>query len=280
MITLRDAFSSSRLGQLYFRLTVEMYMRKVCSFDGEEIDSLSGKNCKYCNLPFCIGHLQPEKHNCMKTRYAKYIRKSWLRKKGQNITTGHYVVTCDTCGYHSETGGLIEFAGQELESHLQSKGCQENNIFLDQTDEDELDKVLGMPQEQVFDQTPSWMHKCLKEAQNIVNTYHLQQPEFFSESKFSLFIQTDIETAYGYIQGTRPYYRIGLHPSLSEDTLENHRMVTIVLVHELLHAIHHNWGHDRINPTERLLANKAGYFDALNNMDILYLSGKMRLCDK
>jgi hypothetical protein len=175
---------------------------------------------------------------------------------------------------------LIEFAGQELDSHLQSKGCPENKIFLYQTDEDELDKVLGRPQEEPSDQTPSWMHDCLRKAQNIVNTHHLEQSDFFSESKFSLFIQRDNENAFGYIDGTRPYYRIGIHPSLSEDTPEKHDMVTIVLVHELLHAIHHDWGHDKINPTERLLANKAGYFDALNNMDILYLSGKMCLCDR
>src|SRR2546428_10534226 len=146
----------------------------VCCSCNEIVDFFNGKVCKFCKSNCCFKHIQPENHNCEKTRYTKYIRKSWLRKKAQNISTGHYLVACDTCGYHSETGGLIEFVGQELESHLQSKGCQENNIFLDQIDEDELDKVLGMSEEQNFDQTPSWMIQCLKEAQNMFNTYHLQ----------------------------------------------------------------------------------------------------------
>ncbi|MGI0023159.1 MAG: hypothetical protein ACRD9Q_09900, partial [Nitrososphaeraceae archaeon] len=112
-------------------------MSKVCNYDGEKVDDLSGKSCNFCYLSFCIEHLQPEKHNCVKTRYVKYIRKSWLRKKGQNITSGHYVVTCDTCGYTSESDALIEFAGKELEDHLQTKKCPEKKIFLDQTDEDD-----------------------------------------------------------------------------------------------------------------------------------------------
>lgn len=56
-------------------------------------------------------------------------------------------------------------------------------------------------------------------------------------------------------------------------------MLIVVLVHELLHAVHPDWNHDRINPKEKLLANKAGYFDALQEMEILAVSGKMRFCD-
>lgn len=53
----------------------------------------------------------------------------------------------------------------------------------------------------------------------------------------------------------------------------------VVFVHELLHAIHQDWGYDRINPLQRLLANKAGYFDALVELERLAVNDKMRLCD-
>ena len=76
-----------------------------------------------------------------------------------------------------------------------------------------------------------------------------------------------------------PVYHIGIHNALSEDNEENRRMLTVVLVHELLHAIHPDWGHDKINPEERRLANLANYYDALHLMEILFLSGKMSICN-
>lgn len=68
---------------------------------------------------------------------------------------------------------------------------------------------------------------------------------------------------------------------LVEPTKENIRMVTIVLVHELLHAIHpEDENHSIVRPLEKVFANKAGYFDALREMEILALNGKMRFCEE
>lgn len=59
-------------------------------------------------------------------------------------------------------------------------------------------------------------------------------------------------------------------------------MLVIILVHELLHAIHdrEGWGHDKINPLETKLANLAGYFDALIEMENLAISGRMHFCNE
>lgn len=73
-------------------------------------------------------------HNCIKTRYTKFIRKEWVRKYGQNITTGQYKVVCDQCGYSSEPS-LIESAGVKREVHISDKGCDQTKVFLEQTDE-------------------------------------------------------------------------------------------------------------------------------------------------
>ena len=130
---------------------------ETCVKCGVPVSFSSGKKCKLCDEPCCFEHLQDYKHDCIKTKYEKYIRKEWLRKKGQNITGGRYIVVCDQCGYRSnmetgpigttietEQGTFIEVAGAELENHSKLKGCSKDKIFLEQTNEDEMDKVRGM----------------------------------------------------------------------------------------------------------------------------------------
>lgn len=126
-----------------------------------------------------------------------------------------------------------------------------------------------------------WMCECLNDAKNIIKTYHgFDCGAFFTSSSFVLFLQLDKQYAYAYIGMTGgPIYYIGIHNALSENNERNKRMLTIVLVHELLHAIHPDWGHDRINPEERRLANLANHYDALHDMEILFLSGKMAMCN-
>lgn len=108
--------------------------KKVCSYENcnANITGLDSFNCKYCQQKFCIKHRQAENHNCIKTRHTKYIRKTWLRKRGQNITSGQYIVVCDTCGYVSNLSSLIEYAGEELEYHVKTQGCTEKAIFLEE----------------------------------------------------------------------------------------------------------------------------------------------------
>lgn len=132
-------------------------MSTGCPKCGEKLDYFNSKLCKFCDQKVCFKHLQPENHDCPVVKYTKYIRKKWLRKKGQNITLGKYIVVCDECGYRSnreigpigtsvenEQGAFIEVAGAELEKHSQLKGCSKDKIFLEQTNEDEMDKVRGM----------------------------------------------------------------------------------------------------------------------------------------
>jgi molecular chaperone DnaK len=141
----------------------------------------------------------------------------------------------------------------------------------------EYDQVLSNTESNEY----GWMCECLSDAKNIINTHHsFDCIEFFKNSSFILFLQLDKQYAYAYIGMTGgPVYHIGIHNALSDNNQQNQRMLTIVLVHELLHAIHPDWGHDRINPEERRLANLAGYFDALHEMEILFLSGKMAMCN-
>jgi len=125
-----------------------------------------------------------------------------------------------------------------------------------------------------------WMCECLDDAKKILNAHHADCREFFKISKFRLFIQQlEMQYAFAHIQLTPPVYSIGIHNAIKKKTLPNRRMLTIVLVHELLHALHPDWGHNRIIPEERRLANLAGYFDAFIEMDRLFLSGKMSLCN-
>jgi hypothetical protein len=99
----------------------------ACSYCGknEPLDYV----CTYCKQNFCLKHRLAEMHDCVKTRYVKYIRKDWLRKYGQNITTGLYYVVCDQCGYESEYA-VIEVAGTKLVQHVREKGCNESGVFL------------------------------------------------------------------------------------------------------------------------------------------------------
>jgi hypothetical protein len=252
-------------------------MTAECAFCSKPIIFPDVFECAYCYSKFCSDHRVAENHQCPPAMAAKKIEKTQLRKKGQNIRTGHYVAYCKNCGIEvSEKPSLITKAEDDLIAHVKSRGCPEYSVVLRQVDE-EIEQFNDTIHES---SNTLWLYDCLKKSQEIINMYHLDQSDFFSKCKFNLFFQTDKEHAYGYIGGTMPRYNIGIHKTLSEPTDENKRTVTIVLVHELLHAIHHNWDHVRINATERLLANRAGYFDALNNMEILYLSSKMRLCDK
>jgi len=129
---------------------------------------------------------------------------------------------------------------------------------------------------------PDWMYDCLDEAKKIINTYHthVDAKEFLDKCEFRLYLQTDKPDAYGYIKlGTHPMYNIGIHKTLSELNSVNARMITIVLVHELLHTIHpDDENHSIVRSLEKLFANKAGYYDALNEMEILAYNGRMKFC--
>jgi len=55
-----------------------------------------------------------------------------VRKQGQNITSGKYIVVCDVCGFRTPEGRLIEIAGGEREKHILAKGCDSLKVLLEQ----------------------------------------------------------------------------------------------------------------------------------------------------
>lgn len=136
---------------------------------------------------------------------------------------------------------------------------------------------------QQYSQEYGWLCDCLAEAKNIIRTHYNHPeyaPEFFDNARFELYLQLDMQYAYAYIQLTGgPIYPIHIHNSLKEKTQWNQRILVVTFVHELLHAIHPDWGHNKIRPAERRLANLAGYFDAYHEMEIKFLSGQMSLCN-
>ena len=108
-----------------------------------KLHDLNSKHCKLCNQRVCIDHLQLHINKyCPKTMYVKYIRKLWLMKRGQNVSSGMYSIVCETCGYVSDFPQLIEYAGQELESHLDNNPeCKANKkTFLEEFDFEPLPK--------------------------------------------------------------------------------------------------------------------------------------------
>jgi hypothetical protein len=100
-----------------------------CLFCGDILRSPA--KCQYCGFKFCEDHISTDSHQCGKTRYAEYVRKT--TDKIPNLATGMFVVVCDTCGYKSAKGSLIEFAGEELTQHMQIVGCAAN-VFLEEGD--------------------------------------------------------------------------------------------------------------------------------------------------
>lgn len=71
-----------------------------------------------------------DNHQCGKTRYAEYVRKTNVNSV-PNLASGMFAVVCDTCGYRSAKGSLIEFAGEDLVQHMQVVGCSDN-VFLEE----------------------------------------------------------------------------------------------------------------------------------------------------
>ena len=145
-----------------------------------------------------------------------------------------------------------------------------------------LESMVNEPA-RVKEEDVSWMNQSLHEAKDVVSTHHTRcdcDPNaFFSASTFELYVQRDKSFAFAYIRlGHGSHFPIGVHPILTEPTPYNQRALVVVLVHELLHALHPAWGHERINPQEKLLANKGGYFDALVELQRKAVSGEVRFC--
>ena len=107
-------------------------MTSDCTYCKKQIGFPDEFTCKFCHHKFCSKHIQLEKHECDIVSPSKYIRKTWLRKYGQNISTGRYTVVCDECSYISPNPLFIEIANEEREKHIETKGCSEKKVFLEE----------------------------------------------------------------------------------------------------------------------------------------------------
>lgn len=145
---------------------------------------------------------------------------------------------------------------------------------------------------------PYWLSDCLKDAQNVIVEFHDERPDdsnfadcakFFASKSFGVKIQNN-GNASGDIDLIRdlpsqPSYKICINDAFQDDTRDNRRMVTIILIHQLLHAIHPSRMHDSIpaqkgiNKMEYDVANRARYHDALLNLESMHQSGKVSLCN-
>ena len=99
--------------------------------------------CTYCGFRFCDEHKPTDAHQCIKTRYTEYIRKT-DPKVPSNISTGNFRVVCEMCGFTTSKGVPIEYAGEELVQHMQIVGCSEK-IFLQEINESEIGSAVPTP---------------------------------------------------------------------------------------------------------------------------------------
>ncbi len=102
-------------------------LANVCLFCGEGLKSPS--MCTYCGFKFCDEHKSTNGHQCIKTRYSEYIRKSIGAQP--NVSKGKFIISCEMCGFNTKKGVPIEYAGEELIQHTQLVGCSEK-VFLDE----------------------------------------------------------------------------------------------------------------------------------------------------
>ena len=128
-----------------------------CTFCQKNIIFPDDFRCKFCQQKFCSEHIQLEKHECIKSTPVKYIRKSWLRKYYQNISSGRYIVVCDECGYFSEIASLIEFANEERNYHINKQNCLEKKVFLEEDLSDEKIPKDVKIKEFIPEDRPFWL---------------------------------------------------------------------------------------------------------------------------
>lgn len=102
-------------------------LANVCLFCGEGLKAPS--MCTYCGFKFCDEHKSPNDHQCIKTRYSEYIRKSLGAQP--NVSKGKFIIVCEVCGFNTKKGLPIEYAGEELIQHTQLVGCSDK-VFLDE----------------------------------------------------------------------------------------------------------------------------------------------------
>jgi len=220
--------------------------------------------CKLCGYVYCRDHLLPQRHKCAMLENVEYVK-------------------ADTF-----SSSVVSQSQNELQM---SSSTDTANLDV----EPSVKKITSMTSNM---DSPYWLSDCLEDAKNLIVEYHDEKPDdksfvdcknFFAHKTFDVKLQNNGNASgdINLIRGlpSQPSYKIFIHDSLKEDTRDNRRMVTVVLVHQLLHAIHPSRMHDftnvqkGINKLEHELANRASYHDALLNLESLIQSGKMHLCN-
>ncbi|MGI0017597.1 MAG: hypothetical protein ACREA1_02685 [Nitrosotalea sp.] len=216
-----------------------------------------------CGYEYCNNHLLPQRHKCTMLENVEYVK-------------------ADSFQSVSESTPLDE----------PKKTLVDANVVAELN----IEKVNVITTPSVED--TYWLSDCLKDAQNVIAEYHDEKPDdknfedcikFFSSKTFGVKMQNN-GNASGDINlikdlPSQPSYKIYVHDIFKDDTRDNRRMVTIILIHQLLHAIHPSRMHDSantkkgINRLQHEIANRASYHDALLNLESLRQSGKINLCN-
>lgn len=235
---------------------------KYCTYDGLKVDD-SSKSCKLCGYVYCIDHLLPQRHKCTMLQNVEYVKAESFQKDPEPL------IPNPSKRIPVDASSLV---GPNVEKV----------------------SVVAAP---ALDAS-YWLSDCLKDAQNVIVEFHDERPDdqnfadcakFFASKSFGVKIQNN-GNASGDINLIRdlpsqPSYKICIHDVFQDDTRDNRRMVTIILIHQLLHAIHPSRIHDSvpaqkgINKMEHDIANRARYHDALLNLESLHQSGKVSICN-
>jgi len=122
-------------------------LANVCLFCNEVLSPPT--MCKFCGFKFCPDHMATDRHQCIKTRYVEFIKRT---DKAPNVINGFFRVVCNVCGYVSKKPTPIEYAGEELTQHTQMIGCSQN-IFLEESAAvgDDTDKIELKPNNEKSD---------------------------------------------------------------------------------------------------------------------------------
>ncbi len=220
--------------------------------------------CKLCGYVYCKDHLSPQRHKCTMLENVEYVKADAF------------------------SNSVVSQAPNEL--HIPSS-TDSTSIHVEPSVEKVTSMITSMD-------SPYWLSDCLEDAKNLIVEYHDKKPDdknfvdcanFFAHKTFDVKIQNNGNASgdINLIRGlqSQPSYKICIHDMLREDTRDNRRMVTVVLIHQLLHAIHPSRMHDfvngqkGINKLEHELANRASYHDAILNLESLNQSGKIHLCN-
>ncbi|MDE1728431.1 AN1-type zinc finger protein [Candidatus Nitrosotalea okcheonensis] len=236
---------------------------KYCTYDGRKVDETLSNLCKLCGYVYCREHLLPQRHRCAMLQNVEYVKTDSFSSMDQSTSSDKFEKTLDRSVTQIETS---------------------------------VEKI-SVPITRTVEDATYWLSDCLKDAQNMIIEHHHEKPDdmnfgdcatFFASKTFGVKIQNN-DNASGDINMIRdlpsqPSYTICINDVLGYDTRDNRRMVTIILIHQLLHAIHPSRMHDStnkqngINRLEHEIANKASYHDGLLNLESLYQCDKITHC--